>query len=499
MEKHDVSLEIRHVSKSFPGVKALDDVSLSVKSGEVLALIGENGAGKSTLMKILSGVYEKDGGEILIDGKPAEINSPLKSQHLGISIIYQELNLLVNMNIAENIFLGREQRRAGPLGEFIDKKQMHEKAKILLDQVGLNVDTNTLVGSLSTAQKQMLEVAKALSFNSKFIIMDEPTSSLTDKETNILFNIIRTIRGKGVAVIFITHRIREIFEIADRIAIMRDGTMVGLKKVGETNENEVISGMVGRSIDDIFFKEKAQIGNVVLEVKDLSTKTLLKNINFTLKEGEILGFAGLVGSGRSEVVRAVFGIDRRETGEIFINNKKAKINNTVDALRNGIGFVPEDRKEQALILSMNVRSNISLAALPSFRKKLFIDKQKESQAADGYIGKLEIKTPNNRQIVRNLSGGNQQKVVIGKWMETNPRILILDEPTRGIDVKTKKEIYMLMSRLANQGVAVIMISSELPEIIGMSDRIIVMHEGRIKGEMPGANATQEAIMKMALA
>ena len=491
-----VFLEIKDISKSFPGVKALNKVNLSVRKGEVLALVGENGAGKSTLMKILSGVYEKDEGEILIDGKKAELNSPLKSQHSGISIIYQELNLLLNMNIAENIFLGREQRRK--VREFVNKNEMHEKAKVLLDQVGLNVSPGTLVGALSTAQKQMVEVAKALSFNSKLIIMDEPTSSLTDKETNILFDIIRALRDKGVSIVFITHRIKEIFVIADRIAIMRDGEMVLVKHTAEINENEVISSMVGRSINDIYFKEKARIGEVILEVKNLSTRGFLKDINFSLRKGEILGFAGLVGSGRSEIVRAVFGIDPKESGDIFINSQKAVINNTVDALHHGIGFVPEDRKEQALIRIMNVRSNISLAALPAFKKGLFIEKQKEAKVAQEYIQKLDIRTPSDRQIVNNLSGGNQQKVVIGKWMETSPKILILDEPTRGIDVKTKKEIYMLMSNLANQGVSIIMISSELPEIIGMSDRIIVIHEGRIKGEMSGENATQEAIMKMAL-
>jgi ABC-type sugar transport system ATPase subunit len=491
-------LEIKNISKSFPGVKALKDVSLSVKYSQVLALVGENGAGKSTLMKILSGVYNMNAGQILLEGKPVDLSSPLKSQQLGISIIYQELNLLLNMNIAENIFLGREQKRNGVLGEFVDKKMMHKKARELLDRVGLDVDTGTLVGRLSTAQKQMVEVAKSLSFNAKLIIMDEPTSSLTDKETDILFNIIRTLRSQGVSVIFITHRLREIFEIADEVAIMRDGEMIAVKKAGETDENDVISGMVGRSIDDIFYKEKAPIGDVILEVKDLSTRSFLKDISFTLRKGEILGFAGLVGAGRSEVVRAVFGIDRKETGEIYIDGRKTEINNTVDALRNGIGFVPEDRKEQALILPMNVRSNISLAALPAMKKRLFIDRQKEAAVAENYINILQIKTPSDKQIVYNLSGGNQQKIVIGKWMEISPKILILDEPTRGIDVKTKKEIYMLMSNLANQGVAIIMISSELPEIIGMSDRIIVMHEGRIKGEMPGKDATQEAIMKMAL-
>ncbi|WP_066686406.1 sugar ABC transporter ATP-binding protein [Christensenella intestinihominis] len=490
-----IFLEVRNISKTFPGVKALDHISLTVKSGRVLALVGENGAGKSTLMKVLSGVYRMDEGEILIEGKPVQIKGPLESQHLGISIIYQELNLWLNLNIAENIFIGREPRKNG----LVDKVEMHRQAGELLRQVGLDMDTKTLVASLSTAQKQMIEVAKALSFNARLIIMDEPTSSLTESETETLFEIVKSLRKRGVAIIFITHRMKEIFEISDEIVVMRDGELIASMDTAATTENEVISDMVGRSIDDIFAKEKAPIGDVALEVKNLSTRKFLKDIGFQLRKGEILGFAGLVGAGRSEVMRAIFGIDPRETGDIFIDGKRVKIRNTVDALRNGIGFVPEDRKEQALILSMTVRSNISLAALDSFKKKGFIDKEKEKKVAAGYIEKLEIKTPTDEQIVGNLSGGNQQKVVIGKWMETKPKILILDEPTRGIDVKTKKEIYMLMSRLAKQGVAIIMISSELPEVIGMSDRIIVMHEGRIKGELSQEEATQESVMMMALA
>ncbi|MEI8200481.1 MAG: sugar ABC transporter ATP-binding protein [Eubacteriales bacterium] len=489
-----IFLSLKNVTKSFPGVLALNQVSLEVKSGTVLALVGENGAGKSTLMKILSGVYHMDSGEIYISGEKVEISSPLSSQHMGISIIYQELNSLLNMNIAENVFIGRETRKRG----LIDKKLMHEKTKELLHKVGLDIDTWTMTNTLSTAQKQMIEVAKALSFNARLIIMDEPTSSLTDTETNTLFDIVRRLKSNGVAVIFITHRLKEIFEISDEVAVMRDGEMVTTFITAQTNENEIINNMVGRDVKNIFAKEAAEISDVLLEVKNLSTKGLLRDINFKVHKGEILGFAGLVGAGRSEVMRAVFGIDRRETGDIYINGQKVIITNTVDAIKNGLGFVPEDRKEQGLILKMNITKNISMAALENFRKRGLIDKKREKKEARKYIESLQIKTPSEDQIVANLSGGNQQKVVIGKWMEIKPRILILDEPTRGIDVKTKKEIYMLMSKLAQQGVAIIMISSELPEILGMADRIVVMHEGTIKGELLRKEATQESIMKLAM-
>lgn len=494
MQANNIFLEVKNVTKSFPGVLALNNVSLQVKRGQVLALVGENGAGKSTLMKILSGVYRMDAGEIIIDGEKKDIHDPLTSQRLGISIIYQELNSLLNMDIAENIFIGREFKKNG----FVDKALMHEKASELLQRVGLSIDTWTKVGTLSTAQKQMIEVAKALSFNAKLIIMDEPTSSLTETETKTLFRIIRSLKELDVAIVFITHRLREIFEISDEVAVMRDGEMVTTIQTDRTDENEIISNMVGRDVKNIFAKEEAEITDVLLEVKNLSTKGFLHNINFTVRKGEILGFAGLVGAGRSEVMRAVFGIDKRETGDIFIKGQKVIIANTVDALHHGMGFVPEDRKEQALILGMSLKKNISMAALKEFKKHIFIDKKKETDVAREYIKTLDIRTPSEEQLVGNLSGGNQQKVVIGKWLEIKPQILILDEPTRGIDVKTKKEIYMLMSKLALSGVAIIMISSELPEVLGMSDRIIVMHEGTIKGELLRNEATQESIMKLAV-
>ena len=487
-------LEIKGITKRFPGVLALDNVSLDVYPGEVLALVGENGAGKSTLMKILSGVYRKDAGEILMDGKPIDITGPLHARQLGISIIYQELNVLNNMDIAENIFVGREKKKNG----LVDKRLQHEEARALLDRVGLQIDTHTRTGSLSTAQKQMVEVAKALSVHSRMIIMDEPTSSLTDKETEMLFDITRKLRADGVAIVFISHRMNEIFQIADRIAVMRDGQMVQSAAISEVTEHDIIAAMVGRDVKNLFVKEPAPIGDTALQVRGLSTKGFLKDISFYVRAGEIVGFAGLVGAGRSEVMRAVFGIDPRESGEILVRGKPADIRSTVDALRAGMGFVPEDRKEQGLILKMSVLRNTSIAALPSVANGWFLDKRRERALAEEYIDKLRVKTPSFEQRVMNLSGGNQQKVVIAKWMATHPSVLILDEPTRGIDVGAKKEIHTLMSEMARQGVAIIMISSELPEILGMSDRIYVMHDGRIRGEVARSEATQESVMQMAI-
>ncbi len=487
-------LQMKSITKRFPGVLALDQVDFEINRGEVVALIGENGAGKSTLMKILSGALEKDAGEIIIDGKPADIDDPLSAFKQGISTIYQELNVLPNLNVAENIFLGKEPKLKG----MVDKKLMHHEAKKLLTSVGLDIDTNTIAGNLSTAQKQMIEVAKALSFDAQLIVMDEPTSSLTETETDTLLQIIRALKRQNVAIIFITHRLKEIFEIADKVAIMRDGEMVTTLDAAKTTQDEVIKHMVGREVDDIFAKQEAKIGEVVLEVTDLSTEGFLKDISFSVRKGEILGIAGLIGAGRSEVMRAVFGVDKKLTGEIKINGKPVKINSTGDALKNKIGFLPEDRKEQALVLGMSVRENITLACLDTLAKLRFINKKKERSISEEYTNKLQIKTPSQEQLVKNLSGGNQQKVVIGKWMATTPEILILDEPTRGIDVGSKKEIHLLMSKLAKSGVAIIMISSELPEILGMSDRIVVMHEGRIKGELLREEASQESIMKMAI-
>lgn len=486
-------LEMQGITKRFPGVLALDNIDFSVELGKVIALVGENGAGKSTLMKILSGILKKDQGEISIEGKQVDIDGPLSARTLGVSIIYQELMDITNMTIAENIFIGREKKK----GLFADKKEMHRQAKVLLDRVALDMDPQTKVAKLSIAQRQMIEVAKALSVDAKIIIMDEPTSSLTETETEVLFEIINRLKKENVAIVFISHRMNEIIRISDEVAVMRDGQMVGRLGKDEIDEQRIISMMVGREINDIFAKEEAEISDIALEVNHLNTD-FLKDISFHVRKGEVLGFAGLVGAGRSEVMRAVFGIDKKESGEILIHGKKADIRNTVDALNHGMGFVPENRKEQGLVLGMAVRSNISLAALKKISNYSFIAKRKEVGLADKYIEDLQIRTPGKEQLVQNLSGGNQQKVVISKWMAIKPSILILDEPTRGVDVGAKKEIHLLMSQLAKQGVAVIMISSELPEVIGMSDRIIVMHEGRIKGEITRENASQENIMKTAL-
>ncbi|MDD3839925.1 MAG: sugar ABC transporter ATP-binding protein [Clostridia bacterium] len=488
-------LQMKGVTKQFPGVLALDNVDIYINQGEVLGLVGENGAGKSTLMKILTGVYKKDQGEILVNGKKVDIQKPLDAQKLGISIIHQELNVLLNLDIAENIFIGKEKRN----GIFVDKTAMHAEARKLLDMVGLDVDTTTLLQDLSIGQRQMVEVARALSFDSKIIVMDEPTSSLTESETKILLDIILKLKSEGVGVVFISHRLNEIFQICDRVTVMRDGQMVGNLIGQDISEKNVVGLMVGREINNMFEKEETNIGDVVLEVKHLSTKGFLKDINFKLRKGEILGFAGLVGAGRTEVMRAIFGVDKKEAGEIYVRGEKININSAEDAIRHGMGFVPEDRKGQGLILGMTVKENITLPYLESISRHKFIDQDAEGKIAEDYVDKLDIKTPSIEQKAMNLSGGNQQKVVISKWLATNPEILILDEPTRGIDVGAKKEIHRLMSKLAKTGVAIIMISSEMPEILGMSDRIMVMHEGCKKGELSRQEASQNKIMQMAIA
>lgn len=488
-------LVVENVSKTFPGVKALQDVTLDVKKGEVLALMGENGAGKSTLIKILAGVYSKNSGRIIFDGKEIDITSPVVSQHLGISVIFQELNLLPNLSIAENIFMGREK---STMKFFLDKKRTKKEALKLMNEVGLYCDPHTLVQDLPLSQRQMVEVAKALSLNAKLIIMDEPTSSLTDRETETLFGIINKLKSNGVSVIFVSHKMNEVQRISDRVHILRDGAYIGCLEKEDVTEDKIIQMMVGRKLESIFNKAHAHIGDVVFEVKGLSTEKLLKDISFSLRKGEILGFAGLVGAGRTEVMRAIFGVDKRTKGKIFVEGKEARINSPKDAIRLGIGLVPEDRKKQGLILGMSVKKNITLPGLNLVSKGFFLKRQKEDKVSDTYIERLTIKTPHRDQEVANLSGGNQQKVVVSKWLATSPKVLIVDEPTRGIDVGAKKEIHSLMSSLAAKGVAIIMISSELPEILGMSDRIIVMHDGRIKGELDRANASQERIMEVAL-
>lgn len=486
---------LEKLCKAFPGVKALNDVSFSIEKGEVLALMGENGAGKSTLIKILAGAYRMDSGEIFCEGKKVQINDRNDSTKLGISIIFQELNLFSNLSVAENIFVNREFRKAG----FIyDREKTNSEAKLLLERVGLNCSPDTKLGKLSVSQRQMVEIAKALSADVRLIIMDEPTSSLTDTEVDKLFDIINNLKKRGVSILFVSHKINEVRRIADRVHILRDGEYIATLKKEEITEEAIIKSMVGRTLENIFVKQYAEIGEIALEVRNLCTKKFLKNISFNVRKGEIVGFAGLVGAGRSEVMRAVFGLDAISEGEILIDGKPVRINSPSDAIKHGLGLVPEDRKHDGLILGMSVMKNGSIVMLDKLSKHGLINDALEYETIESYVEKLSIKTPSMEKEVKDLSGGNQQKVVVAKWLANNPQILIVDEPTRGIDVAAKKEIHNLISNLAKSGVAIIMISSEMPEVLGMCDRIYVMHEGRIRSELCREEATQEKIMKVIL-
>ena len=486
-------LQMTGISKRFHGVQALQKVDFSAELGQVTALVGENGAGKSTLMKILAGIHKRDEGEILLGGNPAKIDSPIAAMQQGISVIHQELNVLPNLSIAENIFVGREKKK----GIFVDKQYYREKTTELLKQVDLNVDPDTQTRYLSTAQKQMVEILRAISSEAKIVVMDEPTSSLTKRETDVLFNIIRTLKKNNVGIIYISHRMDEILELADRVVVFRDGRRVGALSRDEMTEGKIINMMVGRELHEIFAKRPAPIGDVVLEAKGLSVG-YVRDVSFKVRAGEILGFSGLVGAGRSETMQLIFGVDKPDAGEVWLEGRKLDIKCSGDAIDAGIALVPEDRKEQALILGMDIRENMALAILKKLKNGLFVDGNKQTVMAEKYVKDLRVATPSIKQTVKNLSGGNQQKVVLAKWLASKPKVLILDEPTRGIDVGAKQEIYSLMSDLANQGIAIIMVSSELPEVLGMSDRIVVMHEGRVKGELTREEATQERIMQMAI-
>jgi ribose transport system ATP-binding protein len=489
-------LKVENISKSFPGVIALNNITLDIREGEVVSLMGENGAGKSTLIKILAGVYSNDSGRIIFEGKEVEITSPVISHNLGISVIFQELNILPNLIIAENFFAGREKRT---LGFLLDKKATRTEALRLLSEVGLTCDPDTIVGDLPLSKRQMVEIAKALSMDTQLIIMDEPTSSLTDKESEILFGIIDKLKQKGVSVVFVSHKVNEVRKISDRVHVLRDGDYIDCLEKEDITEDKIIELMVGRKLESIFDKLSVEVGEVVLEVKNLSTANLLKNISFQLRKGEILGFAGLVGAGRTELMRVLFGADNKLTGDIYIDGKKVKIHSPEDAIKLGIGFITEDRKKQGLLLGMQVKENVSIASPDLISNEFGIVKEiADIELSEKYVKKLRIKTPNIYQTVVNLSGGNQQKVVVAKWLATSPKVLIVDEPTRGIDIGSKKEIYAIMSRLAQNGVAIIMVSSELPEILGMSDRIIVMSDGKVKGELERSVATQQKIMELAI-
>ena len=485
-------LEMRNIVKKFPGVLALDHVNLKVKKGEVHALLGENGAGKSTLMKILSGAYQKDEGEILIDGQPVEINSAQDSQKLNISIIYQELNLTEQLTVAENIFMGRQIMKNSVM---VNWKAMYEESQKILDDLGIAIDSHALVRDLGVAHKQMVEVAKALSINSRILVMDEPTAPLTNREIETLFSTIRMLKSRGVSVIYISHRLEEVMEVCDRCTIMRDGQNVTEMNVADTNLDEIIKYMVGRELKEKFPKIQVEPGAERLRVEKLNAGKQVKDISLSARGGEILGIAGLVGAGRTETARAIFGMDRKESGEIYVDGEKVEISQPLDAIKAGIGFVTEDRKGEGLVLTMPISQNITLASLEKLGSSVSMSLGKEKEIVQDYIGKLNIKTPSYLQLARNLSGGNQQKVVLAKWLLSNSRVIIFDEPTRGIDVGAKIEVYNIINSLVKEGVAVIMISSELPEILGMSDRVAVMHQGEITGVFDNdGTLTQEKIL-----
>lgn len=492
-------LEMLGVSKQFPGVKALDQVRLQVKSGEVHALLGENGAGKSTLMKVLSGQYVPDEGKIIYFGNEVKIKNSAEALQMGISMIHQELSPLLDMTVAENLFVGREPKKNG----ILDKKAMNSRAEEFLKEYELPVKAGCKVRELNIAQMQMLEIIRAATYNAKVVIMDEPTSSLTDEEVKVLFRTIRNLKNQGVAIIYISHRMEEVFEIVDRATVFRDGQYIGTRVVGQVERNELISMMVGRPVEDIFPKVEVEIKDEILEVKNLTKAGKFNDISFTLRRGEILGFAGLVGAGRSEIMNAIFGIDKLDSGEILIDGKAVRIQSPKEAIRHGIGFVTEDRKGNGLVLMRSVMENISLPTLYRFNKSVVLNKKAEGLRCNEYIKKLNVKTPTRHTSVGSLSGGNQQKVILAKWLMSDPKILILDEPTRGIDVGAKAEIYTLMCKLAAEGMAIILISSELPEVMSMCDRLVVMGNGEIKGvfdrdEIVNKELTQEVVLSVAI-
>ncbi|NPV54986.1 MAG: sugar ABC transporter ATP-binding protein [Firmicutes bacterium] len=487
-------LVMSNISKTFPGVKALDDVTFEARKGEVHALVGENGAGKSTLIKILSGAYRPDEGEILLRGKRVEINTPVQAQQLGISVIYQELDLIPYMTIPENIFVGREPARA--LG-FVDWEEMRGKAQALMASFGMDLPLHVPVRRLSAAQQQMVAIAKALSFNADIIIMDEPTASLTQNEIKILFSVIERLKASGVTIIYISHRLEEIFQIADRVTVLRDGRRMGTWPVNEVDVDHIIKSMVGRDLKEKYPRERVPRGEEILRVEGLTHEPYFRDVSFSLYAGEVLGIAGLVGAGRSEIMRSIVGADGKDSGEIYVFGEKVDIKSPFDAIRIGIGLLPEERKLQGLILPLDVRGNISLPILERISKWGFIRRLVEHKSAVDMVERLGIKTPSVEQKVRNLSGGNQQKVVFAKWFLRGCRIFIFDEPTRGIDVGAKLEIYKLMNELVKDGVGIIVISSDLPEILGISDRLLVMHHGRIAGELRHDEATQEKVLNLA--
>lgn len=493
----DKILAIEHISKRFPGVLALDDVSFEVQKGTIHALVGENGAGKSTLIKILSGANSLESGSIQLNGTSVRFNKPVEAIASGISVVHQEIKLVDALSVAENIFIGRPPLTFG----LLNRRKLNADARKLLDNIGADIiDEKSVVKRLSIAEQQMVEICKALSYNSEIIIMDEPSATLTDKELTLLFQILKRLKSMGITVIYISHRLEEIFEIADNVTVLRDGKHIHTGPVGELDRKKLISMMVGRGLENEYPKEFAKRGKALLEVKHLNRPGVLHDVSFTLYQGEVLCISGLVGSGRTELARTIFGADynKRITGEIWINGKKTAIKRVRDAKRCGVALIPEDRKKQGLVLGMTLRENVSMANIQRVMHMGLLSRRKETALAKEYIKTLRIVTPNENRQVRNLSGGNQQKVVISKWLAANSDILILDEPTRGVDVGAKAEIYKLLNGFIQSGKAVLMISSEMPEVIGMCDRVLVFRDGMITAEFTRDEVTQEKILDAAI-
>jgi len=496
-EKNKLILKMVDICKAFSGVKVLQDVSLQAYAGEALALMGENGAGKSTLMKILSGVYQRDAGQIFIDGQEVEIQNIKEAENLGITIIHQELSLLSNLNVYENVFLGNEEV-AGFLGK-LNKSEMRKKSQELLEKIGCNVNVDTLVKDLNVGQMQMIEIAKAISKDSKIIVMDEPTTALTEVDTQKLFAVIKKLKEEDIAIIYISHRMDEIFTICDRVNVLRDGRHIGDARIKDINKDELIAMMVGRRLEEQFPYRMREKGEVLLKVENICWKNKVKNVSFAVRAGEIVGLAGLMGSGRTETAKVIFGEYKKATGSIYVEGKEVTIASPKDAIKQGIAYLSEDRKKEGLILGMSVGENMTLCNLSRYERGMKrICKNTEKKEVEEYIKKLSVKTTGYKQVIKNLSGGNQQKVIIAKWFMLSPKVLIIDEPTKGIDVGAKKEIYEVLNSLKEMGTAIIMISSDMAEVIGVSDRVIVMNEGRITGELERAELTQENIMKYAV-
>lgn len=484
-------LTLKNITKEFPGVKALDDVTINIERGTIHGLVGENGAGKSTLIKILAGIYQPNKGEIILDGKPCRFNSPIEARRAGISVVHQEIKLAEPLSVAENMFLGNVQLKNG----LVDWKGMRRRAREIVEDLGMDIDINAQVSSLTVAKKQIVEIMHAINNNSRILIMDEPSAVLTDRELEVMFRIVKQLRDEGITIIYISHRLDEIFGLCSNVSVLRDGCHIDTIPVASVDRQGLINMMVGREMGQEYPKEVGNVGGTILEVKNLS-RGILQDISFEVKSGEVFGISGLVGAGRTELARAILGIDKPESGEVYVRGKKVHYRTFADAIRDGLGLIPEDRKLQGLVQIMSVKRNTTLVNMKRVLRAGVISSSLEEKLSKEYANKLHVVTPSMETEVQYLSGGNQQKVVIAKWLFQNSEILFLDEPTRGIDVGAKAEIYRLINRMAKEGKTIIMISSEMPELLGLCDRIMVMHEGHKMGELNAAEATQEKIMAL---